>query len=541
MPCLEENCKVKRPVFNLPGHKNAIYCKSHKNNNMINVIHKRCIYQNCNKIPVFNISGKKKGIYCDSHKTNDMINVNVTENRKCLKDNCHKIPWYNYENETKTIYCYKHKLDNMVNIRINKCTFNECYKIPSFNFNNEKKPIYCKTHAKENMINVTERRICKYEGCQSKQQSFNYINEKKGIYCCKHALEGMINITEKRICIDEDCKSKQPRYNFKGNSKGIYCIIHKKENMIDVIHPTCMYPDCITRPSHNYITEKKPLYCKVHSLKHMKNIISIQCIYENCETLATFNYKNIKKPLYCAEHKLQDMISVSNLSKNCIENACNIRASCNFPNLNAIYCQPHSKQGMENVVSKRCILCPTFASKKYYKGYCYRCFIYTFPDSPILRNHKTKERTVADYIKEEFSDYDFKFDKIIQDGCSRRRPDILLDMVEYVIIIEIDENQHQNYDCSCENKRLMEIFQDCGSRPLVMIRFNPDQYYNNAKSIPSCWTTTNDRGLCIVKPAKKKEWESRLEKLKETIQLQIDFSEERKNIDVIHLFYDQLL
>ena len=155
-----------------------------------------------------------------------------------------------------------------------------------------------------------------------------------------------------------------------------------------------------------------------------------------------------------------------------------------------------------------------------------------------MRNHKTKERHVADYIKQEFPQYDFTFDKIIQDGCSRRRPDILLDMAEYVIIIEIDENQHQKYDSSCENKRLMEIFQDCGSRPLIMIRFNPDQYYNNAKSIPSCWTTTNEKGLYIIKTSSKKEWESRLQKLKETITSQIDFSEERKDIDIIHLFYD---
>ena len=44
---------------------------------------------------------------------------------------------------------------------------------------------------------------------------------------------------------------------------------------------------------------------------------------------------------------------------------------------------------------------------------------------------------------------------------------LFLILTEYQV--EIDENQHTNY--SCENKRTMEIFNDLGRRPLVMIRF----------------------------------------------------------------------
>ena len=43
-------------------------------------------------------------------------------------------------------------------------------------------------------------------------------------------------------------------------------------------------------------------------------------------------------------------------------------------------------------------------------------------------------------------------------------------------MVEVDENQHNNYDCSCENKRLMELAQDLGHRSMVVIRFNPDAY-----------------------------------------------------------------
>lgn len=62
------------------------------------------------------------------------------------------------------------------------------------------------------------------------------------------------------------------------------------------------------------------------------------------------------------------------------------------------------------------------------------------------------------------------FDKRIPEGCSRRRPNMYMDFGSHVvaervaIIIEIDENQHSDYDCTCENKLLMELFQDCGNR-----------------------------------------------------------------------------
>lgn len=85
----------------------------------------------------------------------------------------------------------------------------------------------------------------------------------------------------------------------------------------------------------------------------------------------------------------------------------------------------------------------------------------------------------------------------------------------------------------------MELFQDCGSRPLAMIRFNPDQYYNNTgKSVASCWGYTESKGLCVIKKNKQKEWNERLSTLKEAINLQINLKA-RKEIDVVHLFYDE--
>lgn len=185
-------------------------------------------------------------------------------------------------------------------------------------------------------------------------------------------------------------------------------------------------------------------------------------------------------------------------------------------------------------------LCETKASRKKYQGYCYRCFIYTFPDSPMVRNHKTKEHAVVAYLREQFPDYTMQFDKSIQGGCSTKKPDVFVDFGEYVMIIEVDENQHKGSSYNCETLRLMTLFQDAGSRPLVMIRFNPDQYYDvKGDMISSCWGYTKENGLCHVKKNKKKEWGERLNTLKRAIQYQIDYTGERKEVDIIHLFYDE--
>ena len=60
----------------------------------------------------------------------------------------------------------------------------------------------------------------------------------------------------------------------------------------------------------------------------------------------------------------------------------------------------------------------------------------------------SKEKAVVEFIQEVFSDFTWNVDKRVADGCSRRRPDLLLDMGSQIIIVEIDENSHSTYDCS---------------------------------------------------------------------------------------------
>jgi hypothetical protein len=143
---------------------------------------------------------------------------------------------------------------------------------------------------------------------------------------------------------------------------------------------------------------------------------------------------------------------------------------------------------------------------------------------------------VVDRIKESFPNLTWVADKKVQDGCSSRRPDLLLDMGSHIIIVEIDENKHTDYDCSCEHKRLMQLSQDLQHRPIVFIRFNPDSYMNQAgEAVKSCWRT-NGLGVMVVSKKKEKEWEERIYSLKQQIQYWIDNPNE-KMVEIVELFY----
>ncbi len=197
---------------------------------------------------------------------------------------------------------------------------------------------------------------------------------------------------------------------------------------------------------------------------------------------------------------------------------------------------------MVNVVTKPCVLCENASGNPKYSGYCLYCFINTFPDNQIVCNHKTKERAVADFVRTAFPDLPWVFDRIVESGCSRRRPDIFVDMGYGVLVLEVDEFKHVNYDCTCENKRLMQLFLDAGSRPIMMVRFNPDAYTQaDGQHVTSCWGVSKDKGLAHVKRTKKAEWASRLEALRGAVALHLEAAkdiESLREVTVTHLFYD---
>lgn len=170
---------------------------------------------------------------------------------------------------------------------------------------------------------------------------------------------------------------------------------------------------------------------------------------------------------------------------------------------------------------------------EHYKPYCFTCYCVMFPDKPVQRRYKTKEHHMRDALISRLPDQEVSlvFDKRIDGGCSYRRPDVRIEMYTHTIIIECDEFQHASY--SCENKRIMEIFQDLGSRPIVFIRFNPDSYKKDGKTVTGCFKKTGTADNSV----QTTEWNKRLDVLEKEIKKHLK-KIPSKEVTEIKLFFN---
>lgn len=198
----------------------------------------------------------------------------------------------------------------------------------------------------------------------------------------------------------------------------------------------------------------------------------------------------------------------------------------------------HNKQ------KKFCIICTpssgcqnckyTLIRKNSYYPYCFSCFCVLNPDVEIPKRYKIKENYLRDRLKDEYKEtVTITFDKKVEDGCSKRRPDVRIDFGTHNIIVECDENEHRGY--SCDNKRTMEIFQDCGNRPIVFLRFNPDSYEENYIRYKGCFSPTKN-GLQVD----EKEFERRVKILIERIDFYMK-NVPLKEVTIENFFYSDVL
>jgi hypothetical protein len=375
---------------------------------------------------------------------------------------------------------------------------------------------------------------CKFVGCKVKNAIFNFIGNIIGLYCATHKEYGMIDVKSKK-CEFEGC-TKVPNFNLPDQKTGKYCKIHKEDDMIDIKNKQCEFEGCTKQPAFNLPDEKQAKYCSDHKEKDMIDVRHKQCEYDGCTKNPVFNLPDETTGKYCVTHKEDNMINVIN--KKCEFEGCTKQPSFNLPaEKTGKYCFTHKEDKMIDIKHKRCIYCcDTRVSNPKYEGYCLYCFMNLFPDKPIVRNYKIKEKHVADYLYTYFKKFIESYDKKIKGGCSKKRPDFLINLFTHCIIIEVDENQHPNY--SCENERIMLIFQDLGNRPLVLLRFNPDKYIDeNGKVVDSCFKYHKTTGVCMIDD--KVMWKNRLEALKEAIEKNIN-NIPTKEVTVEQLFYDKI-
>jgi hypothetical protein len=458
--------------------------------------------------------------------------------KQCLVEDCKTSPSFNFPQEKKPIYCKKHSKDGMVNIKSKKCIEEDCLNRAIYTENGEGKAVvYCHIHKKE--VSKSVRNInCLKDDC-NKRRLYNFPNEKLAIYCEEHHIEGMIKMNKVRrnLCKFPDCE-KTGSFRLKDET-GLYCVKHKTEDMISKNRSfkKCIITDCNQKADFNK-PSLKAMYCKDHCDEEtMINVRKTYCKEEGCFKFPNFNLPGNKSGIYCVAHKKENMIDVKN--KKCIEPDCPKKAICNYEGKTpGLYCTKHCLDGMIDVHNPRCLTegCMQFA---YMSKYCARCFYWNFPDHQKSKHIKLKENEVVKFIKLDFEDLNIIYDKqIIGDKlCINVRPDALIHLNEHSIIVEIDEHAHRRYDSQCEISRTHRIHEAL-DRNVIFIRFNPDNYIDkNKKQIPSCFVIDRAIGLTTIRKPQQKNWEHRLEILKQAIQKAIDNPPELP-IEEVFLFYD---
>jgi hypothetical protein len=126
---------------------------------------------------------------------------------------------------------------------------------------------------------------------------------------------------------------------------------------------------------YNFAGEKKGRFCYKDREKGMINIFAKKC--EKCPKNPIFNKPEFKNGLRCIDHKDGNMIDIRH-------------KRCKTP------------------------LCLTRANKKF-DMYCFYCFVNMFPNDKRVRDYKTKEKSVADFIKITYPNLNWIEDKIIKD------------------------------------------------------------------------------------------------------------------------------
>ena len=427
-----------------------------------------CKHDDCKTHSTFNFEGELNGLYCAQHKLPNMVDV---KSRRCNETGCVSLtPVFNYEGETHGMHCAKHKLPHMVNVKSQRCHETGCVAQPVFNYEGESKGLYCAQHKLPHMVNVTAKR-CNETGC-TKQPTFNNKGEPKGLYCAQHKQPNMVDVKSKR-CNETGCVVG-PAFNYEGESKGMYCAKHKQPNMVNVTHKRCNETGCVLNPVFNYEGESKGLYCAQHKLPHMVNVTSKRCNETGCTKQPRYGIPG-QTPVRCAEHKVNGTIPYP--KRRCEQDDCKEYALYGM-NSTPQYCETHKSSYHTNLVQHECAVCSVLEITDD-EGKCSRCSEYL-----VKKLHLRKQRLVKCWLDSDPTLCRYEsYDRQIENGsCGKERPDFVWDTPTHKVILEVDEFQHRERPCECEQTRMVNVTQSLGM-PCLWIRFNPDDFKGQKASL----------------------------------------------------------
>ncbi len=457
--CIHENCGQNASY----GKKDGIreYCYKHHPLNTINVSQRYCKHDDCINPATHGIRKLKKMEYCKEHIPNDEY-INISH--KLCKD-CNKRASFGKEGTTLLEYCAEHKLEGYINISKRTCKL--CKKRARYAETDSDTAIFCIDHKPNNFVN-RERKKCLYNGCKI-EASFGKKGTNKIEYCSSHKPKDYISI-------DKTCKCCDIRPSFgskENNFKAEYCKTHIPNNTYINVHKRkCI--ECNLIATFGEKDSKIPTHCKTHKPIDYVDIVHKKCIHENCETIPSFG-PLFQPKTHCSVHKTKNEHRHNNpkcIHDECKEMPCFTDQNNNYP----LRCEEHKLKEDINVVLQECGNCDLEYFIKN-GNLCNDCSDF---NNPKIRH--AKELEIKQLLDSNNIIYE-SYDKIPEYSCNLYRPDFVIDNGMNIVIVEVDENQHQSYEKKCEEERMFNISQDFGGIPVCFIRYNPDKYKEKGKVV----------------------------------------------------------
>lgn len=504
--CLHPEC-AKQPKFGDPIDGIRVYCGEHKMPHHEDLSHKLCIQLGCKKRALFGSQAEKISLYCADHKRPD--DRFSQKKKNCMNDACETIPTYGFRTDMKATHCAKHRLPDQYDVRHKLCLEPSCDLRPTYGCPSTKIAQYCVQHKQADDVDVISLR-CQEATCD-KGPSFGDPIERKIMYCFEHKLPGHVNVVSKR-CGHADC-DKIPTFGHRNNMQELYCATHKLPDHVQVQNKKkCIEVSCNTIPSFGNLDDRKVIYCAKHKLPDHVNLVQALCIQNGCTNTALYG-KLFEARIHCSQHRTKQELRSN---PKCTVNCCKERpfftnADNNWP----LRCELHQLSDDKNIVEKLCASCHTESFIKEGNTLCTGCTAVPWTQRVHLQENK-----VAEFLKSK--NIDFIQDKRADTSCSLKRPDFSIDYGTHMLIVEVDENQHQSYPCECEQSRMLTIFNDLGGLPVTFIRYNPDNYVDYEGKAHSG----------------KMEDSKKLARLLSVIKSVQLHPPQSVQLQVIHLFYD---
>lgn len=445
-------------------HRKGLTCNTHKIDGYTNVVNKRCLFDGCEKQrPKYGNINDKKAIYCVNHKRPDDIHLLKPT---CKIEGCDITRSFGNPSDKKKLYCTTHKRIGDVDLASKMCIICGTARA-SYGLAGGKK-LYCKPCSPSGSV-LTDNKLCEYKGCK-KQPAYGSADDGVVRYCSPHKRDGDINLKSK-TCEFKGC-STIPNFGILGRNPQ-YCVIHKSPDMVDVKNKKCEHKECQKQPNFGSPNDGIPIFCIEHKRTGDIDVKHARCAHDGCDTFPTFGGINTTTRLYCVEHKRETDINLN-------------YGLCKYENCDRLaregssYCSDHkSHHSIESAVAveKKCELCGLKWNIPHDKKMCEYCELFV---SEKEDRKAPRERKIHDLLKR--NGISFIHDMIPAGSCDKYRPDFTINCGTHYVILEIDEKQHDRYQCGCEQGRMINICQDVGGGlPVVFIRYNPDAYSVDGK------------------------------------------------------------